>query len=176
MLIAYAITRIKSSKIQVSLLVLLIVFAISQTLARNQLWQSNVTLWDYQYHLTPNSSYINQQRAAAIYNQGDVQTAIELYQQALALQPNDVYNLTALGYILYHQGRPINAESYLLAAHQLNPKDPKAILLLADVYFATARYNQALEWYTIALSINPTDQYIQEKLNHIKTIQAIELN
>jgi TolB-like protein/DNA-binding winged helix-turn-helix (wHTH) protein/Tfp pilus assembly protein PilF len=130
--------------------------ALDSNLAAGYLAMSMVQLsydWDWQGAdlslnraglLEPGSAQIVSTRAHLTRMLGDVEGAIELYKQAIALDPLRANFHLALGYELYVAGRYKEAQVALLRAQELNPELSSLHLTRAQIFLSEGRQQEAL--------------------------------
>ena len=94
-------------------------------------------------------------RGNALREQGQLQEAVQCYQQALALAPDDVGALVNLGFVLSELGRFAQARSHLDKALQLDPKQDDALYILGTIAQATGNPDQAIERFAATLALRP---------------------
>ncbi|QPJ65153.1 MAG: tetratricopeptide repeat protein [Candidatus Nitrohelix vancouverensis] len=94
------------------------------------------------------------QSAMEVLQSGDVKSAIELFEQALAMTPADFDALHILGVLEHRQGHCERAESLIRQALEVNPQFPEAHYNLGRVLDDLNRGDEAIASYRIALSLN----------------------
>jgi TolB-like protein/Flp pilus assembly protein TadD len=89
----------------------------------------------------------------------DFDSALDLYERALALNPNSTEALALRGWALATSGRPDEAIEILRRAIRLSPIDPEAFFTMSAMgcaYMMAGRFDEALSWTRRALSERPT--------------------
>ena len=89
--------------------------------------------------------------------QGRLEEAEKLWQQALAISPGSFPAAFNLGYMFYSQGQYKKSEPYLAKAVLANPKDFNARYLLGVSLSKTGRPDEALKTWRAALDLRPGD-------------------
>lgn len=84
----------------------------------------------------------------------EIDEAIELYNELIAMSPEDEALFLRLGFLYSEQNQYREAEQTFQKALDLNPDSLFAHLYLARLATQTGDINQAEEWYQKALSIN----------------------
>jgi tetratricopeptide (TPR) repeat protein len=86
---------------------------------------------------------------------GNLEKAIECYQNALSLEPEnaDIYN--ALGLVMLHLGQNDMAKELFITASALAPKSSQSFRNLGLVYYALNNRKAAVESFEKALKIDP---------------------
>jgi tetratricopeptide (TPR) repeat protein len=99
--------------------------------------------------------------AEAAESAGQLQQAIEKYQQILKLAPNLPAAHNNLGQIYYQQGRFDEAIPELRTTSKLNPKLAPPRALLGFAYYQMQQYEQARDQLEIAAKLNPADRNVK---------------
>lgn len=85
--------------------------------------------------------------------QGDPDSAIQKYQQALKLLPNDLSLTLALGYLQVTQSHFLEAADLLLPAADRYPKSADLPALLGSAYYGMENMDEAIAQWNKALAI-----------------------
>lgn len=112
------------------------------------------------------------QRGEIYGRQGDVQSAIAEYRQAIALDPDHAWAHLRLGAALYQlDGAMSPAESEMLQALALWPDDPSRkwpYRFLADLYRQAGRVEEAIAAYRQVVRIDAQDEWAQAMLRELE--------
>lgn len=153
-------------------------------MAREQLGQ-----WDLAYQdlsealaLQPNHPYILNYLGYAMADRGlDLDRALGMIQQALALQPQDGAITDSLGWVYYRMGEYEKAVPYLEKAVELLPSDAVVNDHLGDAYWKTGRKLEArYQWlrargYSEDIQlISAIDKKIENGLHILKPLAVIK--
>ncbi len=102
-----------------------------------------------------------QQAAVFLMRQGDAETAISMYQDALKALPDDLALTLGLGYLQVSQSRYMEAVSTLLPASGRHAQSPDVLLLLGSAYYGLEDLNQAITEWNKALALRD-DPHLRE--------------
>ena len=95
------------------------------------------------------------QQAVAAHNAGQVEVALQLYQQLLALQPANPQVLTLLATLLHQQGNVAQAVRTFHLALEINPQYPDAYNNLSCLLREQAQLDDALLCLDAACRLRP---------------------
>jgi TolB-like protein/DNA-binding winged helix-turn-helix (wHTH) protein/Flp pilus assembly protein TadD len=107
-------------------------------------WDAGNTSLTKAAELEPGSVEIFRLRSYLSRVVGNLDQAIKLYKQAIALDPLRTNSYSAMGYLLYVAGRYDEAQAALQKALDLNPQAPLVHLNLGKILLAEGRPQQAL--------------------------------
>ncbi len=105
--------------------------------------------------------------AIAMHQNGDVESATEIYRQILAATPDHVDALHFLGVAEHQRGRPERALELMARAAELAPQHPDVHVNQGNVLKLLRRTDEAEAAYRRALEIRPDDA---NALNNLATI------
>ena len=108
-------------------------FMIRSTL-RNPSWFDSFTAMNTLALEHPESWRSHRSRAEGLVRAGELDAALEEYEEALALVPLDYSLLSEAGEVYLRQGRWLRAEELLATAVTTDPNRPTAYRLLAQLY------------------------------------------
>lgn len=135
----------------------LIALALSAaTYARNNTWQSSVTLWEDIVRKSPGKVRPHNNLGADYYDQGRIDDAIRQYEIALKLNPDDLDAYLNLGNVYEKQGNLDEAIRLYQAALKINPDFPDAHKNLGDFYHDQGRFDDATREYQTAIRLKPS--------------------
>ena len=117
----------------VGVAVVVTVFLIRSVL-RNPSWFDSFTVMNTLALEHPESWRSHRSRAEGLVRAGELDTALEEYEEALALVPLDYSLLSEAGEVYLRQGRWLRAEELLATAVTTDPDRPTAYRLLAQLY------------------------------------------
>ncbi len=96
------------------------------------------------------------QRLAGIYEQsGDFDSALQVYQRALALNEQDAGVWVNIGVVYRKQGRDADAEQAWLRAIGINPHNKLALFNLGNMAWRRKDYRAAADFYQRAVAEDP---------------------
>jgi TolB-like protein/DNA-binding winged helix-turn-helix (wHTH) protein/Flp pilus assembly protein TadD len=107
-------------------------------------WDAGNTSLTKAAELEPGSVEVFRIRSYLSRVVGNLDQAIKLYKQAIALDPLRANSYSAMGYLLYVAGRYDDAQDALQKALDLNPQTPLVHLNLGKILLAEGRPQQAL--------------------------------
>jgi TolB-like protein/DNA-binding winged helix-turn-helix (wHTH) protein len=107
-------------------------------------WDAGNTSLTKAAELEPGSVEVFRIRSYLSRIVGNLDQAIKLYKQAVALDPLRTNSYSAMGYLLYVAGRFDEAQAALQKALDLNPQAPLVHLNLGKILLAEGRPQQAL--------------------------------
>jgi tetratricopeptide (TPR) repeat protein len=94
-------------------------------------------------------------KALALYNQGNYAEAITYYDKALAIDPNNEVALYGKGSALNYKGNYAEAILYFDKALAIDPNDKEALNNKGYSLFSQGNYAEAITYYDKALAIDP---------------------
>ena len=103
---------------------------------------------------------VNKFKANALMAAGDLQGALDVFTQAITLNPNDAMTYVSRGVALSSMGNNQQAVDDFNTALGLNPNDPAAYHNRGIAFAALGDYAQAIADYDAALAINPNDAMV----------------
>ncbi|MDI6740127.1 MAG: tetratricopeptide repeat protein [Candidatus Edwardsbacteria bacterium] len=103
---------------------------------------------------------INKLKAGALMAAGDLQGALDIFTQAIALNPNDALSYLSRGIALSSMGNNQQAVEDFNAALSLNPNDPAVYHNRGIAFSASGDYAQAIADYDASLSLYPNDPMV----------------
>jgi tetratricopeptide (TPR) repeat protein len=103
---------------------------------------------------------VNKLKANALLAAGDLQGALDVFNQALAANPNDALSYLSRGIALSTMGNNQQAIDDFNAALGLNPNDAVAYHNRGIACSALGDYAQAIADYDAALALNPNDPMV----------------
>lgn len=95
---------------------------------------------------------------------GDLRSAIDCYQKAVASDPNSVDAYTSLGYALKEVGDLTTAQAAFQRAAQLQSENFDAVYLLGQTCNELRQYERAVAHFEKALSLQPTFEPLHGEL------------
>lgn len=103
-------------------------------------------------------------------------SAIDLFQQGMALQPADMKMRTGLAHALVQAHRYEDAQEQLRVVEEMTPDDPTVHLLLGEVYLNTGNLDEAIRAYETCLSLAPQQVWALYGLGRAYEGQGKELD
>lgn len=104
-------------------------------------------------------------QADALYNEQELDAALQLYREVIAVDSEQAWAHSRIGAILAQQGDLEGAEASLTIAVQLNPKLGQAHSNLGNVSYTRGDYQGALECYKRALDLDGDNPIYHENLH-----------
>lgn len=106
-------------------------------------------------------------KAAIIYSEGDLETALNIYEDILLYEPRNIDALRIMGVILnqyiniafYSNNARLESFEEEILVHEalvkLRPRDPESFLGLGNAQQLTGQYPEALQSFNRALELEP---------------------
>ena len=135
--------------------------------SRNQVWASDVTLWQDNIAKAPHKARPHNNLGVALANAGQTEQAIEQYQIAAQLDPTYADPHTNLGGVYGEEGQIDKAIIELKHALKLDPTLTTAYNNLGSAYSNKGETDQAIEQYQAALKIDPTYTEVWANLGRV---------
>ncbi|MDI3280050.1 MAG: peptidylprolyl isomerase [Bacillota bacterium] len=99
--------------------------------------------------------------------QGKLDEALNLYQEALRAEPTNGYLHVSLARIYQEKGEQDKVLQHMEEAARLAPGDASILFTLADLYRQRGKNDRALEYYRKASDLEPDDFYLHMRLLQI---------
>jgi tetratricopeptide (TPR) repeat protein len=119
------------------------------------------------------SSKTLEQEADELYQQGDLQRAFELLDEANVKDPKNSEILSKMGFILGKSERNNEAISYYQEALHVNPNDDTIHIALASLYKKVGEYEKAQKHYEEALKIDDSYDVTYYNYGNLLAEQAL---
>jgi len=150
-------------------------FYATQVLRRIPVFHDDLTLFLATIKLSPSSAPIHAGLAAAYYEAGDLNHALEHGQQSIALYPNsEIPRINLAGY-LTEKGRYDEAVEQLQAAIRLEPAYLPPLINLAKVYTLQRKWKQARDCYERAAQLDPAGaNYFHQLMRRTQVAESQE--
>ena len=154
----------KLHTIGVAIIVTVIIMFSVLTYSRNNIWSSEIALWQDNVEKSPQKSRPQNNLGNVLSRQGRTEDAIKLYLQALRINPDfeDAHN--NLGLVLKKNGHIEEAKEHYLQALRINPESEKTHLNLGNILYNQGRTEEAKEHYLQALKKNPESEEAHNNL------------
>lgn len=151
-------------RIKRPVIISLLIFYVIMTVARNNVWRDEFTLW-YKSSQSPLCSFTTYNNLGTQYNKrGDPDTALRCYEKAL--QKAQEVGFTHYAIVYYNMGNiyekknlPHQAATVYKKAIQMKPNYQQAHNNLGKIYFTLGHDNDAMDEYNTALGIDPDFAY-----------------
>ena len=101
------------------------------------------------------------------FQDGDLQQALQHYQESIRLKPDNIFAVNNLGSVYRRLGRSAAAIVQYTRALQINPQDIRAHNNLGVIYMGEGRMEEAIEHFDEALRISPEFAESEENLGLI---------
>lgn len=149
----------------------IIIVCFSRSYIRNQDWQNQDTLWIATARTAPLIPYTWNNMGDVYSRRGDLVTAAEMFQRAIALNPNyaDAYHNLAETY--WQMGEVGDAVLLYEKAIAVNPNLWQSYQSLASIYFYKKEYQKALFYIEKALDIVPKNQTLLQAREELRKMQ-----
>ena len=132
-------------------------FLILKALSSQQVdhWRNSITLFKHNIKVTADNWLAHNNLGVALADQGQIEEAINHYQEALRLKPNYQDAHSNLGIALADQGRVEEAIDHFQEALRLRPNDEEAHNNLGIARASQGRINEAIDYFQEAIRLNP---------------------
>jgi len=125
------------------------------TIQRNQIWASEVLLWNDALKKSPQKIRPVINLAHAYTTAGSIDLAVEYFEKALDLNPNIFATNYNLGNLYFERGREEDALRLLQTAALIRPKIPETHELLGEIYLKRKQIKLAEFHLKRAVEIKP---------------------
>ncbi len=150
--------KVKSKKAHLLVISVLIIMSVSfsfGTYARNEVWQSGISLWEDTVRKSPGDVNAHNNLGRSYDEKGMYDKAIQQYLIAAKLDPRDAHTFYDLGIDYMAIGMIAQAVELYKVAVSLQPHFPEAHNNLGNAFAAKGMLDAAMEQYHIALSQSP---------------------
>jgi len=130
-------------------------------------------LWVGTVHAESDEAAQRNREGAKLVEQGEMEKALEAFQEAVRLDSNDAVARRNLAYTYDRQGRTEEAIAEYQRAIELSPSDLLAYNNLGVLYDKMGQYDEAIGEFQRALEIDPTDANTLKNLENAKMNKAI---
>ena len=154
----------KLHTIGVAIIVTVIIMFSVLTYSRNNIWSSEIALWQDNVEKSPQKARPQNNLGLAFYNQGHIEEAIDHYLYSLLINPESEEALNNLGLALNDLGRTEEAIEHYLHALRINTESEEAHINLGNVLNKQGRTEEAIEHYLHALRINTESEEAHNNL------------
>ena len=137
------------------------------TVARNEAYRSQISIWQDVVSKRPNNPRAHQSLTVNYLAAGDLEKAMASCQDSLRLNPYDANATTTLGLCRYYQGRTREAVEACTRAVEVRPWDDKLRFNLGEVLLKTGRPSEAPEHFREAVRVRPVP------VRHIRLATAL---
>ena len=133
-------------------------------------WDSNVSLWTYSLHTSPQAAIVHLFQASLLQNRdGNLNGAEQEYRTALRLNQASVRPLAGisyecylgLGHIALARGNTPEGLNDYETALRIAPDHSPAYRALGALCFTQGNYQKAVEYFSTAIRLNPQDEEVR---------------
>lgn len=156
----------RSSKLYVILVPLLLILT-ARTVARNNDWKNQDTLWLAAAKTSPSSPQNHNNLGDLYGRRGDLERSAAEFQKAIELNPGYADAYHNLGNTYLQMGKVEEAIESFKKAAELNPGLWQSCQNLAAIYFERGEFELAKEWMEKAVAANPEDPNLRRNLEII---------
>jgi len=125
-------------------------------------FEKSVEMYDSAITLEPNVDFYIA-KGTSLTDMGQLQEALQAYNQAYALAPDDIVLLYDFGYTYFRMKEYDKAEEYLMHAVRKGSKDEYVYLYLAKIYDQRGDKDLACQFYRQALRLQPGGEEFKEE-------------
>jgi tetratricopeptide (TPR) repeat protein len=145
----------KSRFIILTISIFIIILFSVITIQRNQIWASEVTLWNDTLKKSPNKIRPIINLAHAYTTFGSFDLAIQYYEKAMKINSKIFSTNYNLGNLYLERGREEEAIGLLETAALIRPNNPEVNILLGEVYLKRKTIDRAEFYFKKAVELNP---------------------
>jgi protein O-mannosyl-transferase len=137
------------------------------TVMRNEVWQTELSLWQDTFQKSPNKlrPLINLARAHSL--EGNDEKAIQYYLKSLEEGPGVFASNYNLGDLYLKKHLVSDATRYFLIASRIEPKIPETFARLGEIYLSKNNYKLADSYFRHAVELNPNFSQVFKNLGVI---------
>jgi tetratricopeptide (TPR) repeat protein len=125
------------------------------TIQRNVVWQDQVAIWKDAIKKSPQSARARNNLGVIYMSRGQIDLAVEAYQQAVRLMPSMPVYYENLSKAYERQGRLDLAIALFEKIIQVDPKNARAYYHLGRIYERLGRLEEAREALTTSVRLQP---------------------
>ena len=153
--LARRVPRVDPSRVTVLAGALVCLLLSIATLARNEVWADDLSLWSDAALKSPRKPrpFVNLGTALAL--SGRRELGVRALRQAVVLEPSSTYARAQLAAALLTLGRAAEAEAELRDVLHLDPRDPEALYNLATLLWSTDRRDEARPLFERFVEVAP---------------------
>jgi len=133
---------------------IIILFSII-TIQRNQIWASEVTLWDDTLKKSPNKIRPIINLAHAYTTFGSFDLAVKYYEKVMSINSKIFSTNYNLGNLYLERGREEEAIGLLETAALIRPNNPEVNVLLGEIFLKRKTIDRAEFYFRKAVELNP---------------------
>jgi tetratricopeptide (TPR) repeat protein len=138
-----------------------------RTIARNNDWKNQDTLWLATAKTSPSSPQNHNNLGDLYGRRGDLERSAAEFQKAIELNPEYADAYHNLGNTYWQMGEIEEAIECFRKAAELKPSLWQSCQNLAAIYFEQGNLTAAKDWMEKAVAANPTDPNLQRNLEII---------
>jgi len=145
----------RANMVSMILILVIISFYSTATIARNSDWQNNFSLWSKTVQTSPNSLVARGGFGRAYQERGMLDEAREQFEIAIKLYPSHHKSYYNLGLIYHQQGDLKRAMEYFNRSVSLNPEFIKGHYNLGTLYAQQGLIDMAIRHYAKVVELDP---------------------
>jgi protein O-mannosyl-transferase len=145
----------KSRFIILTISIFIIILFSVITIQRNQIWASEVTLWNDTLKKSPNKIRPIINLAYAYTSLGSFDLAIKYYEKVMSINSKIFSTNYNLGNLYLERGREEEAIGLLETAALIRPNNPEVNVLLGEVYLKRKTIDRAEFYFKKSVELNP---------------------
>ncbi len=153
-----------SSNARTLLAFLVVATLAAVTVARNDVYRSEVRLWSDTVEKRPENARAQHNLGRAWREAGEIEQAMAAFRRAIALQPNHAFAHFSLGTLLAGRGEWREARLHLAAASHAAPYYVEAAIGLGTVLMQLGENDEARERFEAALRSDPLSREARASL------------
>jgi tetratricopeptide (TPR) repeat protein len=150
----------------VAVIVLIPLIMTAASYARNDLWKSEIRLWEDTTSKSPRKPRTWFSLGTKYLRYGKPGEAISAFKKSIKLEPEHKRAIVSLGNAYRASGRPDLAIEQYRAAIMLDPEFFEAYLSLAFLYYDLGIFDESIKYYMSAIALMPGDPMAHNDLGN----------
>lgn len=159
--------KIRQLKLTWAIMASIVVFAGILTYQRNEVWQSELALWNDAVSKSPGKARPHFGAGRAYHHAGALEKAMHHLNEAVRLDPENVKALNEIGLVHFELGRPEKAIALYQRSLQLKPRNAKALINIGLAWEELGIHEEAMRHYKMAEQIEPNNPLVHYNIGNI---------
>lgn len=156
------------AKLVIPVLMVSVLIFTGATYKRNQVWQSEVSLWEDALRKSPNKARPHNELGVAYNRQKRHAEAVPLFQKAIRLSPRYSYPYLNLGVAYSTMGQTDKAVAMYKKAIKIRPDLGQVYNNLGVIFLKQGKLKKAERMFRKTLQINPNMAIARQNLQRVK--------
>lgn len=137
------------------------------TYARNNVWRTNVSMWEDVTRKSPNDKWSHSNLGISYINEGKYDKALKSLQRSVEIDPNFTDGYANAGILYGTIGDNETAIKYFQTALKIHPEYPKALINMGVALTKLQRYEEAIPYLEKAIEVQPYNTLARNKLEFV---------